>query len=107
MQPPTRNRPMADGPTADGRIRGDAIRLYTLLKEFTEPRTQTVRSLDTYDEVLWFADIPRQPECDCVMWQDPGEGAAGETSEVWLEVHKPRIPALPDPPPSLRPWLST
>src|SRR5260221_79107 len=86
----------------EDQIRRDAIRLYTFLKEFTELRTQTVRSLDVYDEVLWLADIPREPECYSAAWE---RGNREETPETWLEIRKPKVPRVPAPPEALVPWI--
>ena len=43
--------------------------LYTLLKEFVELRTRTIRTLDQYESVLWFAEIPQESECKIAAWR--------------------------------------
>lgn len=82
--------------------RASAAALYTFLKEFTQLRTKTVRSLDQYDHVLWFSDVPREPECDCAAW-DRGQDREG--GEIWLEIRQPRLIPPPEPPAELSPWL--
>ncbi|MGH7427066.1 MAG: AAA domain-containing protein [Candidatus Methylomirabilaceae bacterium] len=83
--------------------RNRATALYTFLKEFTELRTKTVRSLDQYEHVLWFSDIPREAECNCAAWH---RGQDGESGEVWLEIRQPRLVAAPTPSEELAPWLA-
>jgi len=94
---------MADPPPQEGTeaTRPSAAALYTFLKEFTQLRTTTVRSLDQYDHVLWFSDVPREPGCDCAAWH---RGQDREGGEVWLEVRQPRLIPQPEPP-GLIPWL--
>jgi len=88
--------------TPDEPVRRDALRLYTFLKEFTELRTQTVRSLDSYDQVLWLSDIPHEKECVCAAW----DRGAAEAPDTWIEIHRPKVPSVPMPPPALQPWLT-
>ena len=78
------------------------VALYTFLKEFTELRSKTIRSIDQYEQVLWFSDIPREPECTCAAWK---RGQDDETSEVWLEIRQPRLAAAPAPSEKLAPWF--
>ena len=79
-----------------------AVALYTFLKEFIQLRSKTVRSVDQYEEVLWFSDLPREPGCDCAAWH---RGEGGEDEEVWLTIRQPRIVAAPSPPLALEPWI--
>ncbi|MBI2837748.1 MAG: AAA family ATPase [Acidobacteria bacterium] len=83
-------------------VRDRAIALYTFLKEFTELRASTIRSLDQYEQVLWFSDIPREAECNCAAWH---RGQDSESGEVWLEIRHPRLIAAPTPSEELAPWL--
>ena len=86
----------------DEQIRGRAIRLFTFLRELTELRSSTVRSLDQYERVLWFSDIPREQGCHCIGW---GSIEENERAEVWLEIKKPRLKKPPKLPDELMPWL--
>lgn len=87
----------------DGEMtRERATALYTFLKEFTELRTKTTRTVDQYEQVLWFSDVPHETECDCAAWH---RGLDGDSGEVWLSVRQPRPPAAPRPPADLEPWL--
>ncbi len=90
--------------TENGNIgtRARATALYTFLKEFTELRTKTIRDVEEYEDVLWFSDVPREPECSCAAWL---RGNEREVADVWLEVRQPRLVAAPNPSKELGPWL--
>ena len=79
-----------------------AIALYTFLKEFTQLRSKIVRSTDQYEDVLWFADVPREPECDCAVWHRAEDY---DDEDVWLEIRQPQLHRPPRVPESLQPWL--
>ncbi len=83
-------------------LRARSASLYTFLKEFTQLRTNTVRTVDQYEDVLWFSDVPREPECDCAAWH---RGQDREGGEIWLEVNQPTLLPAPEPSEQLRPWL--
>ncbi len=107
---PFLRRPVMEGGNIDndtpsgetGNIRERATALYTFLKEFTELSTKAVRTVDQYEHVLWFSDVPREPECDCAAWHRDRDVDGGET---WLVIHKPRLLPAPEPPVEIRPWL--
>jgi hypothetical protein len=40
-----------------------ALRLARYLKAFVGLRSTVVRDVDTYETVLWFGDMPQEPEC--------------------------------------------
>lgn len=83
-------------------VRTRAAGLYTFLKEFTELRSKIIRSVEQYDHVLWFSDVPREPECDCAAWH---RGRDRDGGEVWLEIRQPSFVSAPTPPAQLEPWL--
>src|SRR5262245_7118365 len=84
-------------------VRDRSINLFTFLKELTELRTKTIRSLEQYEQVVWFQDIPQEPGCHCVAWAGVD---LDEHSEAWVEVRKPRLKAPPKPPEIVAPWLN-
>lgn len=60
---------VTDEPVAQAQVlRSRAVALYTFLREFVELRSQIVRTVDSYEEVLWLADIPKEPGCRCLVW---------------------------------------
>lgn len=77
-----------------------AIRLFQFLRELTLLRTQTVRTLDKYEKVLWFNDVPDDADCFSVYRTE-----AEDRSEVWLEIKQPQVPPPPRLPSSLVPWI--
>lgn len=82
-------------------IRDKAIGLFTYLRELTQLRSKVIRSLDQYEDVLWLSDIPREQECFTRGW-----GASRyEDDEIWIEIRKPKLPAIPSVPSELRPWV--
>ena len=93
-----------DSPTtgADALVRARAVRLFTYLKELTELRSEVKRNCDDYDQVVWWAEIPREKECYCAVW-DLGRDAAYDD---WLRIERPRRKRPPSPPPILAPWLN-
>jgi very-short-patch-repair endonuclease len=98
-------------------VRDRAVRLFTFLREYTQLRASTALTTDSYDEVIWLADVPGLPGCVCaavpgVPSESRWRGADSEgwveptrDGEVWLEVRKPRLTPAPRPPEALRPWL--
>ena len=85
--------------------REQAAALYTFLREFAQLRTRTIRDISTYErdgQVIWAADIPREPGCDCVAWH---RDAPDAPDEVWLEMRKPRLTRPPKPPDVVSAWV--
>ena len=85
--------------------REQAAALYTFLREFAQLRTRTIRDISTYErdgQVIWAADIPREPGCDCIAWHRDTPDAP---DEVWLEMRKPRLTRPPKPPDVVSAWV--
>lgn len=80
-------------------VRDRAVRLFTFLREYTQLRASTALTTESYDEVIWLADVPGLPGCVCAAVEPTRDG------EVWLEVRKPKLLPAPRPPDVLRPWL--
>lgn len=83
-------------------IRKGAISLFNFLRELTELRTKTIRTIENYERVIWFSKIPREPGCQCIAWH---QGNESEHEDVWIEIQKPRLKDGPGPPAELVPWL--
>ena len=49
-----------------------ALRLARYLKEFVGLRTTTIYNVNKYESVLWFGDIPQEPECQSPAWNADG-----------------------------------
>src|SRR5215467_4084754 len=80
-------------------VRDRAVRLFTFLREYTQLRASTALTTDSYDEVIWLADVPGLPGCVCAAVEPTRDG------EVWLEVRKPKLVPAPRPPDVVLPWL--
>jgi len=82
--------------------RDRAVRLFTFLKELSELRTKIIRTLDQYEEVIWFDEIPKSNECYCIAWIEDSSPQA----DIWVEINKPQLVPPPKVPTLLEPWLS-
>ena len=70
-------------------VESKALRLARYLREFVGLRSTTVSDVDKYETVLWFGDMPNEPECSSPAWN---EGL--EPGGPWLEVRKQQFPRL-------------
>lgn len=77
-----------------------ALRLARYLREFVGLRSTTVHDVDKYESVLWFGDMPQEPECRSPAWHNDFEAG-----DPWLEVRKQQLPKMPEPPAIILPWL--
>ena len=77
-----------------------ALRLARYMREFVGHRTTVVREVDHYDEVLWFAHMPQDPDCRSGAWDD-----GWAANDVWLEVRKQTFEQPPVVPEIIRPWV--
>jgi very-short-patch-repair endonuclease len=77
-----------------------ALRLARYLKEFVGLRSTTVYDLNKYESVLWFGDMPQEPQCQSPAWNHEFE-----TGDPWLLVHKQQLPKPPVPPEVILPWI--
>ncbi len=96
--------PKAHPETDDQQVRDRAVRLFTFLREITELRSKTIRTIEQYDKVLWFKEIPREPGCDCIAWRPVKDE---EKSDVWVEIRRPRLKPPPRVADALEPWLDS
>ena len=79
---------------------GPGLRLARYMREFVGHRTTVVREVDHYDDVLWFAHMPQDPDCRSGAWDD-----GWAASDVWLEVRKQTFEQAPAVPEIVRPWV--
>ncbi|OEU68865.1 MAG: hypothetical protein BA863_02470 [Desulfovibrio sp. S3730MH75] len=95
----------------NGKSKSDAVNLFKFLKEYARLSHTPVRSLDskTYREVFWLGNIPREPECSCVLWHgevDREGNSLGVPSDGWLEIRRPERSDPPAPPEEVAPWVN-
>ena len=84
----------------DGIVESKALRLARYLKEFVGLRSTTVYDVNKYELVLWFGDMPQEPECQSPAWNHEFE-----PGDPWLVVHKQQFPKPPIPPEIILPWI--
>jgi very-short-patch-repair endonuclease len=77
-----------------------ALRLARYLKEFVGLRSTTVYDVNKYESVLWFGDMPQEPQCQSPAWNHEFE-----TGDPWLLVHKQQLPKPPVVPEVILPWI--
>ncbi len=75
--------------------------LFRLLLEFAEHSSRPVLDVESFENTLWFADVPAVPACLSRSW-GPREDL---DPEIWLQVKKEPEPPCPAPPEVCRPWL--
>ncbi len=77
-----------------------ALRLARYLKEFVGLRSTTIYDVNKYESVLWFGDMPQEPQCQSPAWSHEFEAG-----DPWLVVHKQQFPKPPVPPEVILPWI--
>src|SRR5690242_16156220 len=77
-----------------------ALRLARYLREFVGLRSTTILDVGKYESVLWFGDMPHEPECRSPAWNN--DFVAGDP---WLEVRKQQLPKMPEMPATIIPWI--
>ena len=82
-------------------IKENSIALFTFLKEFSELRSDPIRTIAQYEQLLWLNDIPIEQECSCVLWSDEYSIQSG----TWVEIFKPDIQPAPVPSNQIIEWI--
>jgi hypothetical protein len=77
-----------------------ALRLARYLKEFVGLRSTTVYDVNKFESVLWFGDMPQEPECQSPAWSD-----GFVAGDPWLVVRKQQFPKPPAAPEIILPWI--
>ena len=102
--------------------------LFQFLKEFNKLKQKPQLTMKSYEEVVWFHNIPKEKEC-CSIINDINQTGfeKGATfmafssypknlnreilntidikSEKWIEIKKPKRKPCPEPPEEINPWL--
>ena len=87
---------MTEDSVADSKV----LRLARYLRDFVGLRSSTVYDVNKYELVLWFGDMPQEPECQSPAWND-----VFEAGDPWLVVHKQQFPKPPAPPEIILLWI--
>ncbi|MFZ4778336.1 MAG: AAA domain-containing protein, partial [Terrimicrobiaceae bacterium] len=83
-------------------IRRKSVSLFSYLRELAKLRLSTVRDCQDYEEVLWFSDIPKEPECESIANSDSPDG-----NDPWLRIERADEPPCPEPPQICSAWVNT
>jgi|SRR5262245_28623961 len=83
-------------------IRDRSVRLFTFLRKFVEARSKVIRSLDSYESVLWGNDLPNAPEVYSIAKKSDNPPS---DPDLWFEVKKPDLKDPPSPPAEIESWL--
>lgn len=78
-----------------------AVRLIEYLLRLASLRSKLIRSIEEYQKVLWFSDIPHDPACFTQAWGPDEE----HDQDEWLEVQNRREPSLPAIPAGCQDWV--
>ena len=78
-----------------------AISVFKYLEEVTSLRSRTTYSVDSYEDVVWIAEMPVESEVTCGAIR-PQES---ESEDTWLSVSKPQLTPPPAPPREIKDWL--
>ena len=80
--------------------RDRAQRLFRFLREMSELKSKTTRTIDQYEDIIWLNDIPDNELCfNIAKRQDP-------SAEKWIEIKKPNLQPVPPIPEVIRPWIN-
>lgn len=99
---PTVTTSTAVSPALSDVVREKSIRLFNYLKELTELRFEVQRNCENYEDVIWWADIPKEKECYCAAWDLHKE----PTFDAWVRIERPRRKRPPAPSAQLKEWLN-
>jgi hypothetical protein len=75
--------------------------LFRYLSALVELRSKMTRDCESYENLFWFSELPKEPECFTAAW--PNE--EGDDEGVWLKIERPRCPQVPQPPYVCQPWV--
>lgn len=81
------------------RYRDRAQRLFRFLREMSELKSNTARTIDLYDDFVWLNDIPDNEICFNIA-KRPAPSA-----EKWIEIIKPILKPAPHVPEIIKPWI--
>ena len=84
-----------------------AIGLLKFLKEFSELRSKKILTVDQFESVIYFSDIPQEKECHLItrhLDQDQ-QNQKNINYDKWIEVKKPKNIEPPHPPSTITDWI--
>ncbi len=79
-----------------------AASLFAYLRELAKLRLSTVRDCRDYEEVLWFHEVPEEPQCASIARSNEPDD-----SEPWLKIERVDEPSCPEPPQICASWIDS
>lgn len=76
--------------------------MFAYLRELAKLRLSTVRDCRDYEEVLWFHEVPEEPECASIARSNEPDD-----NEPWLKIERVDEPLCPLPPQICSPWVDS
>ncbi|MEE8367855.1 MAG: AAA domain-containing protein, partial [Thermoanaerobaculia bacterium] len=80
-----------------------AVRLFRYLRDLSELRTRAVRDIESYEQVVWFDDLPS--DFGESIFEDSQMKGDDQSVSTWLKIDRVVLPDFPEPPVSLKSWL--
>ncbi len=64
-----------------------SLDLFRFLRDLSALHTKRIKRVDSYEEALFWSDVPRLPGCRCIAWtaEDHPTPFEEEYSGPWLE----------------------
>lgn len=88
--------------SANTETREKAARLFAYLRELAKLRLSTVRDCRDYEEILWFHEVPIEPECESIARSEEPDD-----NEPWLKIERVDEPHCPEPPQICSAWVDS
>ena len=80
--------------------------LYLTVKGLQKDLDDWIRDYSDYEEVLWFKNVPHEPECYSAAWGAKREQDDEGDRDIWLEVRKRKEPTCPKIPDECVNWVN-
>lgn len=81
------------------------INLFGFIREFARLKQKPVYSVDSYIDVFWLDQVPKEPECFCYFWQEMSENDFDRADDIWLTIKRPEYKEPPEVPFNVRDWV--
>lgn len=81
-------------------VRDRAVRLFSYLRELSLLRSPVIRTVDQYESVLWFDELPDHPSIRSIE-----RAPIPDDPDLWLEIQRSDEPRLKEPRSLLSEWI--
>ena len=83
--------------------RDSVLKLLNFLKEFNTLKLKKILNVNSFDEVLWMSEVPKEKECCSIIYDLNSENI---NFNKWIEIKKPVRKLCPALPEKLKPWVN-